>query len=104
MRPRARTDELGLAALRERDRDEVEVSWHDRRREELRRLLDDLVPEVPRRHVGECEQLDARLARDQRRFAGRRVSRLAGAVALVREERRLVDEEVGARRRLYDRC
>src|SRR6187551_1291798 len=48
---RTRAHELGLAAFRERDRHEVEVAWDDRRRKELRRLVDDLVREVPSGHV-----------------------------------------------------
>ncbi len=50
----------------------------------------------------EREELDPGFARDQRRLARRRVIRLARPVALVGEERRLVDEEVGARGCLDD--
>jgi len=99
----ARAHQLRFAPLRERDRDQVEVARDDRRGEELCRLLHHLVPEVPRRDVCEREKLHARLLRDERRFARGRVRRLPRARALVGQERRLVDENVGTRCRLHNR-
>ena len=102
-RPRARADQLRLAPLRERDLDGVEVPRHDGVREELPRLLDDLVAEVARREVHEREQPHVGLPCDERGLAGGRVQRLPRALALVGEERRLVDEHVRAPGRLDDR-
>ena len=97
-RARAGAHELGLSALGERDRHEVEVARYDRRREQLGRLFDDLVTEVARRHVRERKELHARFAGDERRLAGGRVAGLARPLALVGEKRRLVHEQIRAGR------
>ena len=89
-------DEPRLAALGERHLDHVEVPRHDRRGKDLARLAGELRPEVARRDMREREQPHAGVARDLGRLERGRVQRVCGAVALVLEERRLVDEHVRA--------
>jgi hypothetical protein len=91
--------ELRPAALGERHGDEVEVARHDCPWEELARLRLDLGAAVAGREMREREKLDAGLPRHERCFTGSRVTRLLGARTFVRQERRLVDEHVGAGRR-----
>ena len=76
---------------------------HDRVGEELACLLGDLAAEVAARDVRQGEQADACLLGGERGLGGRRVPRLAGPLPLVGAERRLVDEQVDAGRRLDDR-
>ena len=64
-------------------------------REDLARLARELGPEVARRHMREREQPNLGVARDLGGLKRGRVQRLGGAFALVLEERRLVDENVG---------
>ena len=60
------------------------------------RLVAHVAREVARGEMGEREQPHAGVARELGRLGGRRVAGLARARALVLEERRLVDEHVGA--------
>src|SRR4051794_21681061 len=88
--------ELGLALLGERDLYRVEVARDDGALEHCARLDADLAAAVPRRDVGQGEQAHVGLARDLGRLPGGAVARLERAVALLLDERGLVDEDVGA--------
>src|SRR4051812_31551324 len=89
-------DQVRLPALGEGDLDGVEVARDDGVLEDLARLVADVAREVPRREVGEGEELHARVAGYPRCLRGSRVPGLARASALVLTERRLVHEQVGA--------
>src|SRR3954451_2246521 len=97
-RPLARLEALehGLALLGERDVDRVEVARDDRALEHRARLVADLAAAVAGRDVRQREHPDVGLARDLGRLAGGAVAGLEGALALVLDEGRLVDEQVGA--------
>ena len=82
-RPRALRHVTWLSALRQRELDDVEVARDDGRREHGAGLLLDRGTAVAVRDMRQREQLDARLARSERRVAGRRVQRLPRAGALV---------------------
>src|SRR3954468_13388576 len=88
--------ELRLPPLGERARDRVEVARDDRALEDRARLVADLAAAVAGRDVREREQADVGLARDLGRLAGGAVAGLEGALALVLDEGRLVDEQVRA--------
>src|SRR3954453_10891457 len=88
--------ELGLALLGERDLDRVEVARDDSALEHRARLVADLAAAVARRDVGQGEEAHVGLQRDLRCLAGGAVVRLDRAAALLLDERRLVDEHVGA--------
>ena len=84
--PRAALDERRLAALGERDLDDVEVARNNGVREQLPRLVSDLPAEVAARDVREREHLDAGLSRDERGLPRRGVARLSRTLELVRAE------------------
>src|SRR3954468_6978327 len=88
--------DLRLALLGQGDLDRVEVARDDRALEDRARLVADLAAAVAGRDVGQGEQPDVGVARDLGRLARRRVAGLERALALLLDERRLVDEDVGA--------
>src|SRR3954453_7285010 len=88
--------DLGIALLGERPVDRVEVARDDRALEDGAGLVADLATAVAGRDVGQGEQPDVGVARDLGRLARRRVAGLERALALLLDERRLVDEDVGA--------
>ena len=101
---RATLDELRRSPLSETGSSMISKSLgHDRLGEDRARLACGVGPEVPLREVREREQLTPAVASELRRVGARSSARSRGALALVLEERRLVDEQIGAGRRLDDR-
>jgi putative nucleotidyltransferase with HDIG domain len=88
------------APLREADVDDIEVPRHDRLGEDRASLARDLGTEVPVREVGEREHAHVRRAGQLRHLGGGRVQGFVGALLLLRRERRLVHQQVGALRGL----
>ena len=94
--------QLGRAALLEGDLDDVEVPRDDRLGEDRARLARRLGAEVAVGEVREGEHRHSRVARELGRRLRGRVRGLLCALALVLEERRVVDEQVCAPGRLED--
>ena len=94
----AARDEHRLAALGERDLDQVEVARHDGVGEQLARLLRDLAAEVAAREMRQREQPDAAACAASAASAAVEWLVSRARCALVGAERRLVDEQVDARR------
>ena len=88
--------ELGLAALGQRDLDRVEVAWDLGGGEDVARLVADLSAGVARGEVRQREQADLGVGGDLGRLARGAVQGLGGALGVLVQERRLVDEQVGA--------
>src|SRR4051794_338472 len=88
-------DERGLAALGERDLDRVEVARDDHVLERRAGLFADLARKVAGGDVHKREQLDLGVGGQLGGLASGGVSGLAGALAVVLAEGRLVDEHVG---------
>ena len=85
-----------LAAVRERQLDLVEVTHHDRALEHGLHLPFELAGVDLRGHVVHGQHPHVRVARDLRGLHTRRMGRLGRALAVLVEERALVDEQVGA--------
>src|SRR3954452_9498258 len=94
-RGRRGADQLGLALLRERHLDRVEVARDLGVREDRARLLAHLPAAVPCGQMRQREQTDLGVAGERGGLAGGRVPGLLRARGLLGRERRLVDEDVG---------
>src|SRR4051794_32237126 len=94
-RGRRGADQLGLALLRERHLDRVEVARDLGVREDRARLLAHLPAAVPCGQMRQREQTDLGVAGERGGLAGGRVPGLLRALGLLGGERRLVDEDVG---------
>ena len=88
-------DELGVAPLRERDLDQVEVAGGDGGLEDLLGLLEHLADVVAGGDVDQGEHLHVGLAGDRGGLADGRVAGFGGALDLLLGEAGVVDQQLG---------